>query len=240
MQFIIPAILPQSAEDLQGRLSRLQGVSTEVQIDVVDGRFASPATWPYAKPTGDTKAGVPDADAFSHLGAFRFEIDLMVSNPEEVVGAWIRAGASRITIHAETTKALAQLVEDFDIKYGHDKNFAPDLLSFGLAININTPTSLIEPYLDACDYVQFMGIGTIGRQGQAFDRAVIAKIASFHKRFPEVPIQVDGGVSLVTAPDLLNAGVSRLIVGSGLWNAENLKEEMKKFHELTEAHGLYA
>lgn len=240
MQFIIPAILPQSAEDLQGRLSRLQGISSEVQIDVVDGRFVSPATWPYRTPEKGEVPGVPDTDAFSHLGAFRFEIDLMVSNPEEVVGAWIRAGASRITIHAETTKALAKLVEDFDVKYGHDKNFAPDLLSFGLAININTPTALIEPYLEACDYVQFMGINTIGKQGQAFDRNVLAKIAAFHKRFPEMAIQVDGGVSLETAPELLSVGVSRLIVGSSLWNAENLKEEMKKFHELTEAHGLYA
>lgn len=240
MQFIIPAILPKTAEDLQGKLSRLQGITNEVQIDVVDGRFVSPSTWPYGNDGTAGSEGVPDAEAFAHLGAFRFEIDLMVSDPENVVGAWIRAGASRITIHAETTRKLAEVVSDFDVKYGHDKDFAPDLLSFGLAINIQTPTALIEPYLEKADYVQFMGINTIGKQGQAFDRNVLAKIAAFHKRFPEMAIQVDGGVSLETAPELLSVGVSRLIVGSALWNAGNLKEELKKFQDLTEAHGLYA
>jgi len=239
MQFIVPAILPTTAEDLSGKLSRLHGISTDVQIDIVDGRYVSPATWPYTS-AALKNDGLPESDAFAHLGAFRFEVDLMVQNPEEVVGSWIRAGASRITIHAETTKNLAQLVDDFDTKYGHDKDFTPDLLAFGLSLNINTPTTLIEPYLDRADYVQFMGITEIGKQGQEFNAGVVAKIASFHKRYPEMCIQVDGGVSLTTAPELIGAGVSRLVVGSALWKDGSAKEQMKKFTELAQVHGLYS
>ena len=49
MGIVVPAILPSSFEDLRDKLSRLKSVPAveTVQIDTVDGRFATPATWPY-------------------------------------------------------------------------------------------------------------------------------------------------------------------------------------------------
>ena len=52
MSAIVPAILPKSLEDLEQKLTVLSGVATSVQIDVVDGKFVSPASWPYASDTG--------------------------------------------------------------------------------------------------------------------------------------------------------------------------------------------
>lgn len=237
MSAIIPAILPTSREDLDSKLLRLQGLVDEVQIDVVDGRFVTPASWPYSAPGGLV---AEDKGELPYLGRLRFEIDLIVENPELLVGHWIEGGAARVTVHAETTHRLPQLIEEFQTKYGHDKDFAPGLLSLGLALNIATDTALIEPYLDRCDYVQFMGIARIGKQGEPFDTAVLPKIAAFHKKYPDMPIQVDGGVSVRTAPDLLRAGASRLIVGSDLWKAQNFEEELTALTELAQVYGLYA
>jgi ribulose-phosphate 3-epimerase len=236
MGVIIPAILPTSHADLDHKLARLSGITDNVQIDVVDGRFVTPASWPYASGKGSELA---DDDPLPELGPFRFEIDLMVEEPEAAIGRWVRAGATRITVHAETTHRLTDLITDFQVKYGHDKGFAPELLSFGLAVNIATDTSLIEPYLDQCDYVQFMGIARIGKQGEPFDMKVIPKIHAFHRKYPDMPIQVDGGVTLDTAPRLLEAGAARLVVGSAIWRASDLRKEIGTFSELAQTRGLY-
>lgn len=238
MASVIPAILPATREALDEKLIRLGGVTDEVQIDIVDGRYATPASWPYAqKGSAAGKALMAD---LPELAALRFEVDLMVEAPESVIGHWVRAGASRITVHAESTPRLASLVKDFQVTYGHDKTFAPELLSFGLAISIDTDPALIEPYLDQCDYVQFMGIASIGKQGQPFDPRVLPKIRAFHKKHPEMPIQVDGGVSLETATDLLRAGASRLVVGSRFWKAGDLKATLREFETCTQTRGLYS
>ncbi len=240
MSVIIPAILPVSRKDLDEKLLRLQGIASEVQIDIVDGWFVRPASWPYAgHDAGREPMNELDSEMFSYLGTLTCEMDLMVEQPETEIARWVHAGANRITVHAETVHNLPRLIQDFQVNYGHDKGFAPDLLAFGLAISIATDISLIEPFLDRCDYVQLMGIASIGKQGQPFDRAVLQKIAYLRRKYPSTPIQVDGGVSLTTAPDLLSAGVSRLIVGSALWKASNLAEAFHAFTELSVRYGVY-
>ncbi|MEO6536330.1 MAG: HisA/HisF-related TIM barrel protein [Candidatus Paceibacterota bacterium] len=239
MSVIIPAILPTSRKDLDEKLLQLQGIATDVQIDIVDGRYVRPASWPFAGQAPTEPMPELDEHTFSYAGSLAFEMDLMVERPETTLGSFVHAGASRLTIHAETTHNLPKLIQDFQTTYGHDKDFAPDLLSLGLAINIPTSTTLIEPFLDRVDYVQFMGIASIGKQGEPFDRLVLPKIAAFHRKYPDMPIQVDGGVSLATAPSLLSAGVSRLVVGSALWKTPNLAEEYAKFIEMTHTYGIY-
>lgn len=241
MGLLVPAILPKTRAELDAKLLHLQGVTRDVQVDIVDGVFASPPTWPYradatvspADPTG------PADEPFSEVGSFRYEVDLMVRNPEKSIGSWIEAGASRITVHAESTTRLADVIKEFEITYGHDKGFMPSLLSLGLAISVETDTALIEPFLDSCDYVQFMGIASIGKQGQSFDARVLPKISAFHRAHPDMLIQVDGGVSMETAPQLLEAGASSLVVGSALWNAPDVATQFKEMRELMQQHGLY-
>lgn len=239
MGVVVPAILPTSRRDLEDRLSRIVGLVDRVQIDVVDGRFAQPATWPYAGESETFAKEVDSGDTLLHLGQFRYEIDLMVSNPEEVAGIWIAAGANRITVHAESTRYLPQLIERFKTEFGYDKDFAPGLLSLGLALNIESEISLIEPYFDSIDYIQLMGIAHIGRQGEPFDERVIRKVAQIKKTHAHIPVQVDGGVSITNAPALLSAGVSSLVVGSDIWHASDPAEELLRFEELGEQYGIY-
>jgi ribulose-phosphate 3-epimerase len=236
MRSIVPAILPTSRLDLDAKLLKLRGLTDEVQIDIVDGRFVTPASWPYVPGSSP----LAESDSLAELGSFKFEVDLMVEGPSDDIKRWVRAGATRITVHAETALNLGKVVDDFQTSYGHDKDFVPDLLSFGLAINLATDAAILEPYLDRCDYVQFMGIAQIGKQGEPFDRRIIPKIQDFHKKYPAMPIQIDGAVSLQTAPDLLAAGASRLVVGSALWRAENVEAEFARLEEVSQTYGLYA
>lgn len=235
MGVIVPAILPASRRDLEERLARLVGIADSVQIDIVDGRFASPATWPYT----EGESGLREGEMIPRIADFRIEIDFMSADPDVHAGAWIDAGASRMVIHAESTRFLARTIEDLEHRFGHDQGFAPEMLSFGLALNPMSDVALIEPYLQHVEYVQFMGIRTIGRQGQPFDPSIVEKVRQMKRRHPEVSVQVDGGVSRATAPALLDAGADRLIVGSALWKAEDIAEEYRALVSLTEQYGLY-
>jgi ribulose-phosphate 3-epimerase len=238
MNIVVPTILTFSRDDLEAKLRRVEGLVEAVQIDVVDGKFATPATWPYAHK--EDLAGLALQEPWLRtLGHFTFEVDLMVENPEESAEFWIAAGASRLVVHVESTRFLPRLIETLKRTYGYEKGFAPELLSFGLAINIATDTSILEPFLDSVESVQFMGIEKIGKQGQPFDRRVLDKLKAFRRAHPSVLIQVDGGASEETAPDLLACGVDRLVVGSDLWKAEDLQDKLSRFARIAEEYGTY-
>lgn len=235
MGIIVPAIIPTSLRDLEEKLARLKGIASYIQIDIVDGVYAAPASWPYS---GGGAAFATEGE-LPFLGDFKFEMDLMVKDPEQVTGTWIAAGATRIIAHFESTTYLPRLITDLKEKYGHEKGFAKDFLSFGIAVQMSTPLELLEPYLADIDFVQFMGIKKIGVQGQPFATEVLNRISVFRHKHPDIPIQVDGGVNLESAPLVLAAGVSRLIVGSAIWNSPNVREAYERLSALTETHGLY-
>jgi len=134
---------------------------------------------------------------------------------------------------------VGELIDQLEQTYGRDKEFSSELLSLGLSIQLDTDLSVLAPHIARIDYVQFMGIATIGRQGALFDSRVVAKIREFKKIYPTVPVQVDGGVSLTTAPELLAAGAERLVVGSALWHASDIEETLHAFEELANEYGRY-
>ncbi len=233
MGIVVPAVLPPSLEDLEekiGRLARIPSVS-RIQIDVVDGTFATPASWPCAAPQ-EMRDMIARGEMLPELDRIEYEIDLMCLDADHIAGAWLSLGASRLTFHAESAMDLGRLLTSARERYGDD------VLTFGLAIHIESDLSLIEPHLAQVGYVQFMGIATIGRQGQPFDRRVLEKIRVFRSRHPEIPVQVDGGVSLDSGKELLALGVSNLIVGSAILRSADPAAEVAKFEALAIPHGV--
>lgn len=230
MNLIVPAVLPSSRKDLEEKLAlfaKLPSV-TRVQIDVVDGKFATPASWPYVAPQELRDMGTHH-EMLPHLDRFTYEIDLMCLDPERAIEEWLALGASRFTIHAESSTDMPRLLASIRKHHGVSNGFASDLISFGLALNIESDLFLLEHCIEDVDYVQFMGIANIGKQGQPFDRRVLEKIHAFHKQHPNVAVQVDGGVSLDTAPELIALGVSSLIAGSAILRAKDPAAAVAKF-----------
>jgi ribulose-phosphate 3-epimerase len=231
MSVVIPAILSSSLTAIRQQLKLIEGLVDTVQIDVVDRSYAATPTWPYSGSHEEQAALTASSVLLPEWGSFKYEADLMVGAPMAAIGTWIEFGAQRVVLHAEDEK-LPALVEEFTRAYGHAKEFAPDLVSLGIAIGHSTTLAAVEKVASSADFFQFMGIAHIGKQGEPFDESVLPKIAAFRKKHPEAVIQVDGGVSLETAPRLLSAGADRLVVGSALWKSENIEETLKKFEEL--------
>ena len=96
------------------------------------------------------------------------------------------------------------------------------MIEVGLAINPDTSLSEIEIYMDNVDFVQCMGIANIGYQGEPFDERALLHVNALRVRYPNMPIAVDGGVSMETAHDLIAAGATRLVSGSAVFGAKDM------------------
>ena len=239
MSIVVPAVLPTSRQDLEEKFSvftRLPSVS-RIQIDVVDERFAPHASWPYTAPEelGEMVAHGMMLPSLDHI---EYEIDLMCFDALSAAQAWLTLGASRLTFHIESAADFPQLLASVRKRYGSGDGFAPGLISFGLAINIDSNFAHIRPYLEEITYVQFMGIAKIGRQGEPFDERVFKKIETFHNMYPAMTVQVDGGVSLKNAKQLLALGVSHFVVGSALSRSSNPAKTFAAFEALQSSYGV--
>ena len=232
MGLIVPAVLPSSRKDFEEKLALLAAIPgvSRIQIDVVDGKFAKPASWPYTAPA-ELFDRAERRDALPHLDRLEYEIDLMSHDAEHAAAVWLALGATRLTFHAEASTDAPRLLAYARRRYGH-------IVSFGLALNIATDLLHVERSLTDVDYVQFMGITKIGRQGQLFDHRVLDKIKLFKQRHPDIPVQVDGGVSLENARRLIMLSVSDLIVGSGIVRAADPAASFARFEALESPYGV--
>jgi pentose-5-phosphate-3-epimerase len=239
MSIVVPAVLPSSREELKEKLALFARIPSvkRIQIDVVDGRFVGPASWPYNAPT-ELEEMVKRGEMLPRLDCLEYEIDLMCLDADEAAASWLALGATRLTFHAETATDLPRFLASARERYGGGDGFASGLISFGLAINIASDLALIEPCLGEVEYVQFMGIARIGRQGQPFDRRVLEKVRMFHSRHPLMPLQVDGGLSLPSARQLVALGVTNLVVGSGILKAKNPAAALAALEEIQGPYGV--
>lgn len=226
MNLIVPAILPSSREDLKEKLALLERIPSvsRIQIDVVDRHFATPSSWPYSSPE-ELQILVEQNYTLPALDRISYEIDLMCLDVEQAASTWLAVGATRLTFHVENIIDFSTLIKTLQGRYGNS-------ISYGCAISITSDLSLLESFLGDIHYVQFMGIASIGKQGEAFDPRVLEKIRTFHMYHPEVPMQVDGGVSIQSAKALLELGVSDLIVGSGILRASDPSAAFAAFQEI--------
>ncbi len=214
MQRVIPALLPSSASALRSDLASLSFVH-EVQVDVVDGVYVPPVSWPY-QPSGDPKE-VTDA-----LQPYSFEVDLMVADQVKAAQAWAAQGAQTIIFHVPGVD-VSTVVAFAD---------AHPAVSVAVAATATTPVAEIVAFLPYIDMVQLMGIASIGAQGQPFDERTLERIAQLRAKSPEVLISIDGSMNEETIPRARAAGADRFAVGSALLTAPDRLEQYQKLERL--------
>jgi len=229
---IIPAIIPKSFSELKEKMSSVRDLVPLVQVDVMDGKLTPEASWPYLSAGQDQDFAniISEKSGFPFWQELDFEVDLMVRHPENVWRDWLRAGASRIIIHIESTFVLESIIKEFKTEFFGKDSFIYSQI--GLAINIETPVQKILPFVQDIDFVQCMGIAKIGFQGQPFDERVLLKIRELKSVYPDLIISVDGGVSLETVSRLIKAGVSRLVAGSAIFASGDIIQTIKQFNSI--------
>lgn len=228
---IIPAIMPDSYDDLCAKASRVHSLVPLAQIDIMDGIFVRSKSWPYTE--GGVKAEphfvalAKQDEGMPYWEEMDYELDLMITEPEKHIDEWLPLGASRLIFHIESIK-------DSELFWSHDifKDGARDIsgdkvIEIALAINPDTPLGGLEAYVGRIDFVQMMGIARIGYQGEPFDERVLERVNAFHMRHPNIPIAIDGGVSMKTVHDLRAAGATRLVAGSAIFGADDARAALR-------------
>ncbi len=134
------------------------------------------------------------------------DVHLMIENPDSFIPAFINAGADIITVHAESTRHLGRsirLIKSLGARAG-------------VALNPATPLSVLDYVLDDIDLVMIMAINP-GIVGHKLIPAAIEKITHLKSNLanhPNILIEVDGGVTIESAPSMVRAGATMLVCGS--------------------------
>lgn len=216
---IIPAVIPQNLNIVMERFEKVRGLARRVQMDVVDGHYAPPTTWPFNKGQMDELLKmVRGEERFPLINEFEFQVDMLVLHPAEYIPDFLSIGFKSFVIHIDSTDHMQVCVETI-------KNAGCEV---GLGIKPSGDMQTLLQFLPQVDFVQFMGNDKVGYNQVELDEKVLPKIATFHKMHPSVPIQIDIGVNFDTASKLIAAGCTRLISGSAIFNSPNIAEAIER------------
>ncbi len=230
MTEIIPAILPKNYEDLKNKIALVRSRVPIVQVDICDGVFVKNTTWPFIGGDFDyhfTKI-LNEEEGMPFWEDIEFELDLMVSDSVSNFDVYTKLGPKRIVFHIE---AVGNLNEFKDFLEGIDM-YIKDSIDMGIAISPNTPIENIFPFVPHVSFVQVMGIDHVGFQGEDFDKKCLASIKILKEKFPELIVSVDGAIDLKTAPEVIDAGAERLIIGSAIFNTDDIIDAIEKFKNI--------
>jgi len=173
-----------------------------IQIDVMDGQFVPNITF-----------GPGIVRALRSQVELPLDVHLMIADPGSQIEAFAQAGADRLIVHQEATPHLHRLLQSIG-ELG---------VEVGVSINPGTPLDVLEEVLHMVDLVQIMTVNP-GWGGQAFLHGQLDKIQRLKlmlsERGLDVPIGVDGGIDITTAPLVVEAGARMLVSGSSIYNDE--------------------
>ena len=214
---LAPSILSADFSDLKTALNQCEeGGAHWVHVDVMDNQFVPNLT--IGPPV--VKSIRPKTEKF-------IDVHMMVIEPEKLVEPFARAGADNITFHIEAADdpdSVIDLIKSCGCKAG-------------VSIKPKTPLQDIIPILDKVDVVLVMSVDP-GFGGQGFLPGSSEKVSKIKKLLADnslnrVLIEVDGGVKLHNAKEVIEAGANVLVAGSEVFNSDDPVQTIKDFYQLS-------
>ncbi len=200
---IAPSILAADFARLGEEVGRIEAAAELLHVDVMDGHFVP-----------NISLGIPVLRSLAKVTDLYLDCHLMTTNPEEYLTEFAAAGADLVTVHIEAHPDPGAVAEAAR-RAG---------LDFGLVLNPATPFDAVAPFAELCDMILVMSVQP-GFGGQAFMPEVLEKVAAARKHVDSrglaTDIQIDGGISVETAPAARQAGADVFVAGSAVFGADD-------------------
>ena len=188
-----PGTQDKTFEEIEKKLLAVKGIARTIHIDIIDGYFAANKTFsnpaPFAK----------------YSKEFNLEIHLMVHDPIKHLKPWADIGAGRFIGQIEKMPDQVEFVAT-----------AQRLGEVALGIDLDTPLNHLKVPLIDLDAITIMAIAA-GFSGQSFNEHAMEKVKKIAGQ-SEIPIEVDGGISDETIRIAKDAGATRFVTSSFLFD----------------------
>lgn len=232
---IIPAILEESFNVIEDCVDAVPQAQ-KIHLDICDGIYVPHKTWPYTTKGQDVTRDLHiDQLLTEDIGLPRwddaeYQFDLMIQDAHEQVEVYARLGASLLIFHPTAfgnhfglEKAIEDttaLLTDVGIACTYDewvksKSYIDELLSGGVV-----------------KVFQCMSIERVGEQGADFDDRWLPHVSELKEKYPNITIQMDGGIHNDNVEDVSNAGVDGAVVGSAIYGTGNASDNLLELKAL--------
>ncbi|MEK4565375.1 ribulose-phosphate 3-epimerase [Alkalihalobacillus sp. FSL R5-0424] len=207
---IAPSILSADFAKLGAEIQDVEASGADyIHVDAMDGHFVPNLT-----------IGPLIVEAIRPYTKLPLDVHLMLSNPDQYIEAFAKAGADIISVHVEACTHLhrtIQLIKQHGVKAG-------------VVLNPATPVSSVVPILKDVDLVLQMSVNP-GFGGQQFIEGVlgnISELSAYSKRDGySFEVEVDGGVNTQTAKACLDAGATVLVAGSAIFGESDRRKAIQ-------------
>ncbi|HZI23818.1 MAG TPA: ribulose-phosphate 3-epimerase [Chryseolinea sp.] len=208
---VAPSILAADFANLEREVKMINESQADwIHVDVMDGVFVP-----------NFSLGIPVVEALKRHAKKPLDVHLMIVKPELHVEAFQKAGADHITVHIEVCNHLQRNIDQI-------KSLG---CKAGIALNPHTNVADLENVISEIDIVIVMSVNP-GFGGQKFIEHTYRKIEQLKNLIVQnkasAKIEIDGGVNLKNAKQLLNAGADVLVAGNFVFSSSNPIETIKQ------------